>query len=110
MAQNSQIGMSRCLDASSTSQMAQIMGKIEDPVGTSRTKLVRSSICRIAVGETIRRSFIGTWMGGNSELGMYVRSSKTRVLSVSICGRHQNVWKEAEYVSHVEEIDEKCGH
>ena len=43
--------------------------------GTSWTTLVRSSICRIAMEETIRRSFIGAWMGENSELGMYVRSS-----------------------------------
>ena len=28
------------------------------------------------MGETIRRSFIGTWMGENSELGMYVDDIK----------------------------------
>ena len=36
IAQNSGIGMSRCLDTSSTTQMAQIVGgTIEDPVDTS---------------------------------------------------------------------------
>ena len=34
-------------------------------------------------------------------------SSKTKVGSVSKCGWHQNGWKEAEYGSHVEDIDEK---
>ena len=32
---------------------------------------------------------------------------KQGVISVSICGRHRNGWKEAEYGSYVEEIDEK---
>ena len=42
-------------------------------------------------------------------LGMYVRSSKTRlIIFVSFCG-HLNGWKEAEYGSHVEK-DEKCGY
>ena len=51
-------------------------------------------------------AFLGTWMGENSELRMYVRSSETGVISVSVCGCDQNGWKEAEYGSHVEEIDE----
>ena len=45
---------------------------------------------RIDVGKTIRRSFIRTWMGENSELGMYVRSSETRDISVRFSGWHQN--------------------
>ena len=50
-----------------------------------------SSISWIAVGETIRRSFTRTWMGEDSELGMYVCSSETRVISVSKCGWHQKL-------------------
>ena len=71
--------------------------------GTSWTKLVRSSFCRIAVGKTIRRSFIRTSIGENSEFGMYVRSSETRVLLIGIrvndikmAGKKQNMapmWK-----------------
>ena len=37
--------------------------------GTSWTKLVRSSVSRIAVGKTIRRSFIRTWMGRRFRIG-----------------------------------------
>ena len=48
--------------------------------GISWTKFARSSISWIAVGKTIRRSLIKTWMGENSELGMFVRSSKTRLM------------------------------
>ena len=42
--------------------MAQIIVKLWRSCGTSWTKLVRWSMSRIAVGKTIRRSFIRTWM------------------------------------------------
>ena len=52
------------------------------------------------MGETIRRSFVRTWMGKSTKLGMHVRSSKTRVLSVNVddikmTGKKQNMamWK-----------------
>ena len=45
-----------------------------------------------------------------AELGMCVRSSETWVISVSICGWHQNGWRDAEYGPHVEKDVEKCGH
>ena len=38
------------------------------------------------VGKTSRRSFIRHCMGESTELGMYVRSSKTKVISVRKCG------------------------
>ena len=41
---------------------------------------------------------------------MYVRSSETRIMSVSVCRWHQNGRKEAEYGSHVEENYELCVH
>ena len=93
ISEKSQIGMSRCLDASSTTQMAKIMQKRWRLCDTSWTKLGRSPISWIAMGDTIRRSFVKTWMGGSAELGMYVRSSETRVVSVSICGWPQK-WLE----------------
>ena len=37
----------------------------------------------------------------------HIRSSKTRLIFVSTCGRHQNCWQEAEYASHVKEMDGK---
>ena len=36
---------------------------------------------------------------------MHVRSSETRVISVSFCGRHQNGWQNAEFGSHCEKDD-----
>ena len=43
-------------------------------------------------------------MGESPEFGMYVPSSKTRIISVSLCGWHQNGRKESEYGSHVEQM------
>ena len=43
----------------------------------------------------------------STKLGMFVCSSKTRIILIRKRGWHQNYWKEAEYGSHVEEIDEK---
>ena len=59
------------------------------------------------MGKTIRRRFIRNWMGEDTELGMYVRSSKTWIILIGICGWPWNGWKQTEYGSHVEEIDEK---
>ena len=42
--------------------------------------------CRIAMGKTIRRSFIRTWIGGKYRSGVYVRSSETEFPSVRKCG------------------------
>ena len=78
--------------------------------GTSCTKLAWAPIGWIAMGETIRRSFVRTWMGEISELGMCVRSSKTRVISVSTCVWYQNGWKGTEYGFYVEVVVEKFGY
>ena len=102
------MGISRRLDTSSTTQMAELLVKHWRSCGTTWTKFVWSPLSWIVMGKTLRRSSIGTLMGGSTELGMSVRSSKTMVMSVSTCGWHQNGWKE--YGSHVEEDDEKCGY
>ena len=56
----------------------------------------------IAMGKKIRRSLIRTWMGANTELGMYVRSSKpglflsVHVDDITMTGQEQNMapmWK-----------------
>ena len=102
--------MSRCLETSSTTQVAKNHGENLRTRGTPWTKLVRSSISHIAVGETIRRSFIRSWMGKipNWEC-MFINRKQGLFLSVSV-GWHQSGWKEAEYGSYVEEIDVTCGY
>ena len=61
-------------------------------------------------GETIRTSFIRTWMGENSELGMYVRSSKTGVVLDSFCGRQKCVERSRIWLPYVTKDDGKCGY
>ena len=77
------------------------MGKHSRSCYTSRTKLVRPRISWISMGKTIRNTF-GIWMGESPELGMYVRTSGTRIISVSMwrtskmAGKKQKVtptWK-----------------
>ena len=45
-------------------------------------------------------------MGRSTELGMFICSSKTMIILIGTCGRHQNGWKKAELKSHREDIDE----
>ena len=72
------------------------------PTRSSWPKFIRSSIRKIAIGETIRRSSIRTRMGENSGLDVYVRSSETRVscqhtwMTSKMSGKNQNMapmWK-----------------
>ena len=85
------------------------MGKHWRFCGTSwmNMKVIHEPDC---YGKDNSRKFIRTWMGQGTNLGMYVCSSKTRVISVSFRGWHLNGWREAEYGSHVAEIDAKCWH
>ena len=97
IAQTSQIGMSRCLDTCSTTQMAKIMGKHRRSSGSSWTKFIRTSTCWSLVEKTVRGS-----------LGMSVCHRKQGLFLSGIRGWYQNGWREAEYGTHVEETDGEC--
>ena len=71
--------------------LLQSWANIEDSL-VSWTKLVQSSISRIAIGERIRRSFVRTWMGENSE-------SKRRVISLQYVGEWHKKWMERSRMS-----------
>ena len=107
IAQHSHVRMSRRMDTSSTTWMAQIMGKHWRSRGTFWTKFMWSSVGRIVMGKKIRRSCARTWLGVSTKLRMHVRSSKTWVTIVGMCGWYRNGWKEAKYGSYAEEIHEK---
>ena len=62
----------------------------------------------VTCGKGDSRKFLRNLDGKSFKLGMYVRSSETRIISVSIRGWHKNGCKEAEYGSHVEEKCETC--
>ena len=63
ISQNSWVRMSRRMDTSSTTQMAEIFGRHARSSGASWTKFISTSINRIVVGKTIRGSSVGTWIG-----------------------------------------------
>ena len=86
IAQNSKARMSRFLDTSSTTQMAQIVVKHWRPSGSSWATFVQSSACWPLVGKTVRGGSVETWMG----LGMSVCSSKTRIILVGFRRCHQD--------------------
>ena len=46
----------------------------------------------------------------STKLGMLIRSQKTKIVLISLCGWHQNGRKEAEFSSNVEDIDERRWH
>ena len=92
--------MSRCLDTSSTTQMAQIMVKHWRSSGTSRTTFAWAPTRRMIVGKTVWRNSVGSWMGKSTELGM------SRIMLIGKHGWRQHGRKEAQYGSHVEEIEE----
>ena len=78
--------------------MPEILGKHWISCGTSRTKLKWTPIGRIAFGKTIRRSFIRTWMGESTDLGMFVCSWRTRAVLIGIRGRQKMSGKKEKMV------------
>ena len=103
IAQNSQIRMSRCLDTSPTTQMAEILGKHWGSCGTSRTKFIWTPIGRIVVDKIFRARSIGTWMGEKCQIGnAYSFTEKQKlflwvyVYDITMAGKKQNMapmWK-----------------
>ena len=65
--ENSQIGASRHLDSSTTTQIAKFMVQYGRPSRSSWAKSVRSSFGRTVVGKAIWESPIETWLGENSK-------------------------------------------
>ena len=98
--------MSRKIDTGSTTQIAKIMVSRWRSSGSSWTKFIRTPTCRPLVGRTD-----GEWNlnGKKYRIGnVYLFIQNKDCSYTEKRGWHQNRWKEAEYGSHAEEIDEKC--
>ena len=91
--QNSQIGVSRQLDSSTTTQMAKIMVQYGRPSRSSWAKSVRSSSGRTIMGKATRESYIGTRWWKSSKLGMFLCKPRKKTILVCVCGWFQN-WLE----------------
>ena len=105
--ETSQDRMSRCFDTSTATQVANILLEHRRSCGSSRTKSVWSSTCRIIVGKIVRKSSIGIRMGTSTEFRLFLRASKARSMLIGIRGWRENDWKEAKTILIVELVDEK---
>ena len=103
IAQNSEVRMSRYVDTSSTTQVAQIMVKHWRSCGSSWATFVRSHTCRLLLKKTIS---IEVRLGEGFQLGMLIRTPWKRIFLICVVGWHWNGWKKAEFESLVEEIDD----
>ena len=105
--ENSQFGMSRHVDSSTTTQMAKIMVQYGRPSRSSWAQSVRSSFGRTIVGKAIWENPIETWLGENSKLGTHIRTQWKRIILIRVCGWHQIGWKEKQYWSELlnKEVD-----
>ena len=82
--ENSQIGMSRHLDSSTTTQTAKIMVQYGRASRSSWAKSVRSSFGRTVIGKTIRESSIRIRLGEGFQLGMLIHTSWKRVTLICV--------------------------
>ena len=92
IAQNSKVRMSRYLVT-----WPKPSGHFEDPVVPLERNLHGHPLAGLLWERQFERSFLRTWMEEDSELGMYVRSSETRLFISFYVGDIKNGWKEAEY-------------
>ena len=100
--ENSQIGMSRHLDSSTTRQMAQNTVHYGRPSRSSQAESVRSSFGRTTMGKAIREYPFETWLGEDSKLGMSLCTSWKRIILICVCEWHNIGWKETKSSSDVE--------
>ena len=105
--ENSQFGVSRHLDLSTTTQMAKIMVQYGRSSCSSWAEFVRSPFGRTVMGQAIWENLIETWMGENSKLVMSLCSSWKRIILICVCGWHKIGWKETKSWSDVESTQQR---
>ena len=86
--ENSQIGTSRHLDLSTTTQMAKIMVQYGRPSRSSWAKSVWSSFGRTVMGKAIWENPIAARLIEGFHLGMFIRTPWKRVILICVCGWH----------------------
>ena len=105
--ENFKIGMSRHLDSSTTTQMAQIMVQCGRPSRSSWTKSVWSSFGRTVMEKAIWENPVEIRLGEGFQLGMLIRKPWKRVIFICVCGWHQIGWKETKHYSDVESTTQR---
>ena len=87
----SQIGMSRHLDSSTSTQMAKIVVQYGRPSRSSWAESVRSSFGRTLMGKTIWENPLEVRLGEGFQSGMLIRTPWKRVILIRVCGWHKNL-------------------
>ena len=95
--ENYQVRMSRYLDTSSETQMAQIMVQYGRSSPSSWAKSVRSSFGRTIMGTAIRESSIEVRLGKSSELGMFLFVHREKGSFLFVYVNDKISWKETEH-------------
>ena len=99
--------MSRHLDSSTTTQVAQIMVQYGRSSRSSWTKSVRSSFGRAVMGKVIWENPIAARLGEGFQLGMLIRTPWKGVILICVCGWHKIGWKETKSWSDVESTKQR---
>ena len=104
----SKIGMSRHVDSSTTTQMAQIMVQYGRPSCSSRKESVRSSAGRTTLGEAVRESSSWKRMGKKFQIGNgFSLTEKKGLFFICVCGRDKTGSKDRKGQSDVENDHER---
>ena len=105
---NSKVRMSRYMDTSSTTQVAQIMVKHRRAQWFFSNEICTITRMLASCGKDSSRKFCWWWKKVPNWECLFAHR-KTRIILIWKCGWHQHGWKKTENGSHVEEIDETCG-
>ena len=104
--ENSKVRMSRYLDTSTETQMAQIMVQYGKPSCSSWTESVRSSWA----GQLWERQFVKVLSKYGLEkvpIWECFRYPRKRTILICVCGRYQTGWRETEHESNMEDTNER---
>ena len=87
--ENPKIGMSRHLDSSTTTQMAQIMVQYGRPSRSSWAGICMVILWQDCYGKGNLRKFYWNTVAKSFQLGMLIRTPWKRVILICVCGWHQ---------------------
>ena len=91
--QNSKIGMSRQMDSSTTTQMAENMVQYGSSSRSSWAKSVRTSFGTTVMRKVIWENPLEVRLGEGFQLGMLIRTPWKRIILICVCVWHKN-WLE----------------
>ena len=101
------VRMSRFLDTSTKTQMAEVMVQYGRSSGSSWAKSVRSSFSRTVMAKAIWENPVEILLGEGFQVGMLIRTPWWRMILICVCGWHQIGWEESKHWPIVESTYER---